>query len=298
MARQQRQGKATKDEQDDVLPRQPAWRERAPAQPRKRVRRKQTTAPGMPGRAGGKSKAERRRFALPSRETWLLVGRLSVLIMTAIAVTTGLIYLLHMPELTVRRESTQIGGNQRTAAEEIYTRSGIDGRSVLLLRSDDVVKQVASVPGVAKAAVHVRLPNQVIIDVSEHAPLVAWQAITNTVWLTSDGAQVPQAGAAPPVRFSDQSKGRLDKDAALRKLVLENLGAVHAARPDLADFFYADEPGLYYVTPEGWQVWLGESGPIDDKLALADAAGQDIARQGARPKVIDVRQSERRAMWW
>jgi hypothetical protein len=298
MVRQQRHGKASKDEQDDVVTRQPAWKERAPAKPRRRVKHKQATAPSFAGKPGGRAKAERGPISLPSRETWLLVGRVSLLVLTAIAFTAGLIYLLSMPELTVGRASTQIGGNQRIAPEEIYTTSGIDGRNVLLLRSTDIAAQVQSIPGVARATVHVRLPNQVLIDVTEHAPLVAWQALATTVWLASDGSQVQQAGGAPPLRFTDQSDGRLEKNASLHKLILDDLVAVHAVRPDLAEFYYADEPGLFYLTPNGWQVWLGEAGPMDDKLALADAAGKDIATQGAHPKVIDVRQSERKAMWW
>ncbi len=235
---------------------------------------------------------------MPSRETWLLAGRVSMLLLTAIAATVGLIYLLQMPELAVGRTSTEIGGNLRITPEEIYTGSGIDGRNVLLLRSADVAARVETIPGVAKAAVHVRLPNQVLIDIAEHAPLVAWKAVTSTVWLAADGAEVPQAGAAPPLSFTDQSNGRLDRDPALRRMVLENLRAVHAIRPELAEFYYADEPGLYYRAPEGWDVWLGDSGPMDEKLGLADAAAQDIAQQGGRPKRIDVRQSGRRAIGW
>jgi hypothetical protein len=235
---------------------------------------------------------------MPSRETWLLVLRVSALLLTAIAVTVGLIFLLRWSELSVSRGSAQIGGNLRLTPEEIYLASQIDGQNVLVLRASDVAGEVKKMPGVAKADVHVRLPNQVIIDIREHAPLVSWQTITRTLWLAADGAEVPQAGGLPPLTFSDQSQGRLDKDAGLRKLVLDNLAAVHAAQPALAEFYYADEPGLYFQAPEGWQVWLGESGPIEDKLALAEAAGQDIAKQGGRPKVIDVRQSERKAMWW
>ncbi len=45
----QREVKASKHEQDDVQPRQPAWRERAPAKPRRRIKHKQATAPGDAG---------------------------------------------------------------------------------------------------------------------------------------------------------------------------------------------------------------------------------------------------------
>lgn len=303
MAKQQRQEKDSAAARDETSSRHPAWREQAPAHPRKRVKRKQMAVPASsgravgPGRSGGAS-SRGRGLALPSRETWSAILRIAALLLTAIAVTAGLIYLLRLPELTVGPSSTAIGGNERITKEAIYAGSGIDGRNILLLRSAVIVDQVKLIPGIEKAAVHLRLPNQVIIDIREHSPLVAWQGITETVWLAADGAAVPQTGAKPPLSFADLSNGKVTRDAALHTLLLDNLNQVHAARPALTEFFYADEPGLYYRAPEGWDVWLGESGPMSDKLALADATGQDIARQGGRAKVVDVRQSEHKALWW
>lgn len=307
MAKQGRQTKnAARDgatTHDDASSPAPAWRGQAPARPRKRIKRKPMTVPASSKRPVGSGRDESRAaarpaLALPSRETWSSVLRIAALLLTATAVTVGLIYLLGWPVLAVSRESTQIGGADRLTNEEIYEGSGIDGRNVLLLRAGDIAAAVKRVPGVEKAAVHVRLPNQVIIDIREHAPLVAWQGITETLWLATDGATVPQTGAQPPLTFADLSKGRLDKDPALRKLVLENLKAVYAVRPQLSEFYYADEPGLYYRAPEGWDVWLGESGPLEDKLSLADMTAQDLAKRGERAQVIDVRQSERKALWW
>lgn len=298
MGKEPRQRKDSQHEQDDALPQQPAWRQRKPSQPRKQIKRKQSTAPDARRGTGRGGKIGRPALVLPSRESWAVAGRVGLLLLTAIVTTAGLIYMLQMPVLTVGRSSTQIGGNQRITPEDVYSGSGIDGRNVLLLRSSEIAARVKAVPGVASVAVHIRLPNQVLIDVTEHAPLVAWQSSTGTVWLAADGAEVPQAGAAPPLTFIDQSNGRLARDAALSKLILQNLGAVRAARPELAEFYYAEEPGLYFRTPEGWDVWLGESGSMEEKLALAEAAAKDIAQQGARPKRIDVRQSGRRAIGW
>ncbi len=295
MARQRHSGKASQEAQDDLRPRQPAWREQAPARPRKRVKRKQATVQDASGKT---SERERPRFRAPSREMIYTGLRVGALLLTAIAVTAGLIYLLTWPELAVSPTSTLIGGYQRIAPADIYTGSKVDGRNVLLLRTDEIAAEVKKIPGVAKADVHVRLPNQVIIDIREHAPLVAWQAVTGTLWLAADGAQVPQAGAAPPLTFTDRSSGRLAKDAPLRKLVLDNLAVVHAARPSLTEFAYGDEAGLYYRAPEGWEVWLGESGPMDAKLAVAEATGQDLTRKGERTKAIDVRESDRKAILW
>ena len=237
-------------------------------------------------------------LVMPTREALLNWSRVALLLLVAAGVAIALIYLLRWPLLAVSPASTQIGGAQRTKPEEIYEWSQVDGRNIMVLETSDVVSKVKSLPGVASADVHLRLPNQVIIDVVEHAPLVAWQGMTTTVWLAANGSEVPQAGAVPPLRLTDVSEGRLENDAPLRALLLENLASVHALRPELSEFYYGRSQGLFYRAAEGWDVWLGESGPIGSKLATVDAAGQALMQQSTPAKVIDVRHADREVMWW
>ena len=208
----------------------------------------------------------------------------AVLLLVAAGVAVGLLYLLQWPLLSVSPATTQIGGAQRISPAEIYERSMIDGRNILVLSASSIVSQVKSLPGIAGVDVHLRLPNQVIIDVVEHPPLVAWQGTTTIEWLAADGSIVPQAGGVPPLSLVDASEGRLDGDAELRTLVLENLATLYTLRPELSEFYYGTSQGLYYRTARGWDVWLGETGPLSAKLALVDAAEADIVEQGAKAK--------------
>jgi len=153
------------------------------------------------------------------------------------------------------------------------------------------------VPGIAKVDVHVRLPNQVLIDVREHLPLVAWQAITSTVWLSADGAEVPQAGAPPSLNLTDLTGTPLEESRPTWLLILPQLVAAQQALPDQTELSYGRFEGLYFRTPEGWTVWLGNAG-IAAKLALLEAARREITARGARPSVIDLRYSTRQAFWW
>jgi cell division septal protein FtsQ len=194
--------------------------------------------------------------------------------------------------------STLIGGATRIDTGALYQQSGIDGRSLLLLRADDIETRLRQVPGVATVDAHLRLPNQVIIDVVEHAPLVAWRGVTETVWLAADGSMVPQSGALPPLQLVDQTGGKPMNKPALKALILDNLKTLREVNPEIGELYYGDTQGLYYRSAQGWDVWLGESGAMRDKVTLAVAAGRDIERSGARPKVIDLRHSDRKAMWW
>jgi cell division septal protein FtsQ len=293
----QGKGKTQKGEADDVQPRQPAWRQ-PPAKPRKRAKRQTFAATQRSGGGSARQPAPTKALALPGRETvfgWL---RVAALLAAVAGVAAGLVYLLRWPLLTVGPYSTLIGGAQRIDTASLYQQSEIDGRSILVLRAEDIEARLRRAPGVATADVHLRLPNQVIIDVVEHSPLVAWQGITNTVWLSADGSAVPQAGALPPLQLVDRSSGRLANNPALKALILENLVALREANPEISELYYGDTQGLHYRSAQGWDVWLGESGSMGEKMMLASATARDVERSGARPQVIDVRHSDRKAMWW
>lgn len=294
--RGQAKGRKRKGDEDEVTMRQPAWRQ-APLQPRKRAKRATFTLQLNRNKRGPQSRTPAPTIVMPSREmvaNWL---RAALLLLVAAGVAFGLLYLLRWPVLAVSPASTQIGGAQRISKGIIYEQSKVDGRNILVIEASQVMSRVQHIPGIAHAAVHLRLPNQVIIDVVEHAPLVAWQGVTTTVWLAADGSQVPQAGAVPPLRLIDVSEGVLSNDATLRSLVLENLASLHALRPELSEFYYGRAQGLYYRAAQGWDVWLGETGPLDAKLALAEAAGRELMQQGRQVEMIDVRRNDREAMW-
>ena len=47
--------------------------------------------------------------------------------------------------------------------------------------------------------------------------------------------------------------------------MLDNLTTLREASPDINELYYGNSQGLYYRTPEGWDVWLGESGAMREK---------------------------------
>ncbi len=109
---------------------------------------------------------------------------------------------------------------------------------------------------------------------------------------------MPQTGSEPSLKLIDQTEPMLEPSSPLTKLLLRDLVALHAARPDVTEVAYNQNQGLHFRTPEGWQVWLGDGGSLDQKLALLEAARQEITRQGKQVQVIDLRHSNQRAIWW
>jgi cell division septal protein FtsQ len=261
------------------------------------MRRVQTTAmrtstPGSLARPALADMRPRVRLA-GSWRTYLRIGFILVVVAGCII---GFSEVLRLPQLTVTASTTLIGGSQRISAQDIFKASQIEDRSILLIRPSDITHRVEMVPGIASADVHVRLPNQVLIDVHEHLPLVAWHGITTTVWLSTGGAEVPQAGAPPPLTLNDLSGVALKDSLLTWRAILPQLASIQQARPDLAELSYGKMEGIYLRSPKGWTVWLGFE-EIIAKLAMLDAVENEITARGERPSVIDMRYSARQAFW-
>lgn len=283
----------------DIAPAQPGWR-RKPAHRRGRLRKMQSsaTAERRRTRRPSPSTGVKAGLRLPDRATVRLWAHRALMAVLAGGLAVGLVTLLRLPQLSVSATSTLVGGAQRLAPETIYLASGIEGRNIFLIRSAEVATAVRQLPGVQNVQVHVRLPNQVLIDVWEYAPLVAWRTVTTTVWLAADGSPVPQAGEAPPLTLVDRSGTFPAAGNPLVPILLQDLQVLHTALPDVKELSYSREQGLAFRTSEGWEVWLGEGGSVADKLRLLAMARREIARLGRQIRVIDLRQGARQAIWW
>lgn len=89
------------------------------------------------------------------------------------AVVYGLVEFFQLPALAVTSGTAQIGGAHRLTPRAIYDASGVEGRNIFLVRQAEVEANLREMPGIAGADVHLRLPNQILIDVKELRPLVA-----------------------------------------------------------------------------------------------------------------------------
>ncbi len=282
-----RQRSATRSGAGDsaARPAGPAWRQ-PPSESRASVRRKQFAVQrveGMPTHWLASLLA--RAGALGQYMTW---GRWAALLLLA-AVGLGLSYLLTDPYFSVTEAVTTVRGNQQVSADAIYRASGIDGMNIFLIRPDVAARGIVGLPGVAAAAVHVRLPGQVIIDVAELAPFVIVQSGAETLWVASDGSRIQPAGDPPGLTLVEFSGTVWEGDGRLRPTLLRDLEVIRAARPALTHIYYGELEGLYFRAAEGQTVYLGEDGAMDRKLALLEAAQREIAERALPVQVIDVR---------
>ncbi|OIO96625.1 MAG: hypothetical protein AUK03_03615 [Anaerolineae bacterium CG2_30_64_16] len=271
-------------------PTQPAWRQPPPKR-RTQVRRTQAVVQrvdGLPDRAaGGASQWLKLLLAAPKDPR--ATGRRLAIGLAAIALVIGFVQLTQGNLFTVSAAGTQIRGCQRVSTEAVYAASALDQQNLFSIQPAAAVARIEALPGVAATSIHVRLPDQVIIDVREYAPLVALQVVTTTVWLADDGTQIPMVGDPPPLSLIDVNGAAVAPEGYLQPQVLANLKALHTARSDLTAVYHGTLEGLYFRAAGGWTVYLGDGAQMDSRLALLAATERDIIAHGRRVDVIDMR---------
>jgi hypothetical protein len=128
-----------------------------------------------------------------------------------------------------------------------------------------------------------------VIDVREYEPLVAWHCITTTVWVAETGAVVPMNSDPPPFKLVDPTGAAAEANGKLHPHILANLKALQAAGLENANLFYGAQEGIYFRSPEGWTVYLGNEGQMPAKLAaLQELRKSNIARS-VRATTVDLR---------
>lgn len=232
---------------------------------------------------------------------WALVPLAMVIACAAFEISTNDHFFVY---------AAQIEGNSRVSAQDIYAASGVDGKSIFWISPAEVVRRVSQMSGISQVAVHVRLPNQVTIQVQELVPLVVWKTARGTFWITDEGQAMAPAGDPPLLTLTDRdgaagvqpADGQTGSDGAasqsasavpspprLRSGVLAQVLALRALRSDITNLYYGAEEGLYFRAPEGWTVYLGNEGDVASKLTLLQAVQKQAAGDKTPPRVVDLR---------
>jgi cell division septal protein FtsQ len=279
----------TQASRSDPGPLEPAWRQQRPSTSRRKKRQNQTVVE--------QGNVARRRLVdglhrptinwRPLMRHWMFVPILALVAFGAFKLfTSDRFYVV----------GAEIRGNQRVSSEQIFAASQLEGQNIFWIRPAEISDRVAGLGGIASVSTHIRLPNQVVIDVRELAPLVAWQVGDQVTWIAEDGQVLPKSGPAPSLQLidadgaaSDPAQPGEEATRRLRPKVLAALRALRGLHVDLNDLHYGAEEGLYLRAPQGWTVYLGVDGDMAGKIARLQAIQKQIATDPSKPKIVDLR---------
>lgn len=172
----------------------------------------------------------------------------------------------------------------------LYQQAGIDGFSAFFIRPAVVSQRLSQLPTIKSASVRVRLPNRVHIAVVEREPVLLFQVQTQSQWVDAEGVLIPAAeDRGGMVRLIDDSLATQIDPQHLDPAILLAIQQITTDLPQIETFRYQEPFGLYFFSPEGWRVLLGEAQNMDSKLLAWAALRQDLLRKKAVVQEVDLR---------
>jgi len=206
--------------------------------------------------------------------------------------TGGLIYAF--ADLAFYVYDAEVEGARYTAVTELYRQAGIEGYSIFFVDTDRVARQLERLPYIRRVRVHTLLPNRVRIVVTERKPVLLYQDGATRYWVDAEGVLMPIVAdhdveltlvdemAAVPMTVSDGQRRLL---AGLLQAIL----AVHRRMPAVTHFRYRPGYGLMFTSPEGWQVYWGDTTTTETKLATWEAVRARLLAEKAQVGEVDLR---------
>jgi cell division protein FtsQ len=250
----------------------------------KKTRRRFDIALGMPG-------AEVRLPSVPMiRPGWRAVSG----ILTAL-LSLSLYYLWSSP--TYQISGLQVSGLQRLSIEEIDSVLGLTGKAIFELNLDEAHTALAeNFPELSQIALSAGLPAQVVIEVVERQPVLAWVQDDRTMWVDEQGIAFPPRGEAePPIRVRAEASPAHKPGEQLAEnqlLTVEMVSAILALKqvaPEERPLLYTREHGLGWEEKRGMQVYMGdELSQLDVKLSLYQAIMERLKEEKIKPALVSV----------
>jgi len=205
-----------------------------------------------------------------------------------IAALAGLFILLSDARFIV--ETPTVSGNQILDAGDIIRRSGLEQTNIFLIQTDEVTRRLSLIPQVKEAHVRLGLPNRAEILITERQPALNYVREGETYWVDEEGRIFPASEFRIdlPVLLDDDRSASADDqhlDPALSQAIL----FLHASMPELNEFNYRRDFGLYFLSPEGWRVYLGDGQNMERKLRKWRIIRQQLLQDGGSVKAVDLR---------
>lgn len=229
----------------------------------------------------------------PGRQVWRAVMTrrwhpshyVAFLVLLAAAAT--LVYTLQ--SFTFFVYAAEIENARYTDSGEVYAQAGVDGQSIFFVDPAAIRARMLDLPHVRAAEVSVAFPAKVQITLQEREPVVLYQVQGESRWIDREGFISPAADQRQGLVKLVDDAAAASQDGDIDPALLDAVRRITQNLPDVSTFRYQEPYGLFFFSPEGWQVNLGSAKRMDEKLAMWEAMRRDILKQGASPQLVDLR---------
>ncbi len=229
---------------------------------------------------------------------WLGWNWLSVANLLALCGVIAL--LLTSPQFQVTQVVIAQDRESDVALTQAHELSNIVGRSIFLLHTERLAREIEALPSVRSARVRARLPDRVIVEIAKREPVAVWQAVNGAFLVDREGQIIgPATDDAPgrPALVIQETSGveRAPGQRVERRILLA-ARELRRVLPQLGIDQQAIEYGtlgLTVVGSNGWRIIFGDLEQLNAKLENLVAI-LDLQRRQPEPvEVIDLRPVER-----
>jgi cell division septal protein FtsQ len=184
----------------------------------------------------------------------------------------------------------EIRGNVAVSVREIYNVAGIDSQSVFWVSPAEITRRIQTIPNIKSAAVAVRLPARVLIQVEERRPQLLWKTGDTVWWIDEEGTVVPpKAKVEDMLTIIDDDRQPLAAGFQIDPTIIKGAQTLRLLAPDVRNIRHTRRYGLIVATPEGWPVYLGDGSEMKAKLVSLSALLPSLHEAELEPGYIDLR---------
>ena len=203
----------------------------------------------------------------------------------ATLVCLGLVYLGLSPRYYVH--GAEIQGTSRLDSEALYRASGVEGRHIFHIDQRRIAERLEGLAEVQRARVVSALPNRLTIRIDEMPLALVWETPRGRVAVDASGQL-----EAPPADASGLLLLRADLDLArppFRGVASERVRAAIAFGTAFGSpLGYRAVTGFVHVTPEGWEVWLGDDAAAAQTQLRRLEALRPVLTERARLRPVEM----------
>ena len=184
-----------------------------------------------------------------------------------------------------------VSGNNYLDAELIQQQADVAGENIFLINPAHIAAKLTTfIPQVEEAKIRLGLPNQVVILIQERQPVLVYSRGDNIQWASNDGHLFPMTQPRDDLPLLVDEDGSATTDGAmLNPGIWDAIQEISANIPEIKEYHYREVYGLFFISPEGWRVYLGDGENMQKKLATWQIIRQQILQENRPVKKVDLR---------
>jgi cell division septal protein FtsQ len=184
-----------------------------------------------------------------------------------------------------------ISGTHYLDADLILQQAHLDGKNIYTIDPTIVANRINTfMPQVKKVGIRLGLPNKVAITITEREPVMVYGRGNKTQWADQEGHLFDATTdiATLPVLVDEDGSASPD-GKHLNPAIWQAMHEIVTTIPEINQFHYRDVYGLFFISPEGWRVYLGDGENMQEKLAMWQTIRQQLLQDNRSVKAVDLR---------